>query len=114
MSYLRVSVTDRCDPRCTYCMAKRMAFLPREELLALYALYPNLQTVQWVQEEPRNMGGWSFITRRVDRLIPESAPIGYIGRPARASVSEGYPHTHQLEQQRVLDDALAGREMTFP
>ena len=34
-------------------------------------------------------------------------------RPARASVSEGYPQTHQLEQARVLEDALEGREMTF-
>lgn len=33
--YLRVSVTDRCDLRCRYCMAEKMTFLPRRELLAL-------------------------------------------------------------------------------
>ena len=33
--YLRVSVTDRCDLRCRYCMAEKMTFLPRSELLAL-------------------------------------------------------------------------------
>lgn len=33
--YLRVSVTDRCDLRCRYCMAERMTFLPRSELLTL-------------------------------------------------------------------------------
>ncbi|MBX3594566.1 GTP 3',8-cyclase MoaA [Sphingomonas sp.] len=33
--YLRVSVTDRCDLRCRYCMAERMTFLPRSEVLAL-------------------------------------------------------------------------------
>lgn len=33
--YLRVSVTDRCDLRCRYCMAEKMTFLPRNELLAL-------------------------------------------------------------------------------
>ncbi|MCW4462931.1 GTP 3',8-cyclase MoaA [Sphingomonas sp. BT-65] len=33
--YLRVSVTDRCDLRCRYCMAEKMTFLPREQLLAL-------------------------------------------------------------------------------
>ncbi len=85
---------------------------PREELLALYESYPNLETVQWVQEEPRNMGAWSFVTRRIERLLPIET-FDYVGRPARASVSEGYPQTHQLEQQRVLEDALAGREMTF-
>ena len=85
---------------------------PREELLALYESYPNLETVQWVQEEPRNMGAWSFVTRRIERLLPVEE-FEYVGRPARASVSEGYPQTHQLEQARVLEDALAGREMTF-
>ena len=35
ISYLRLSVTDRCDLRCTYCMPARMAFLPRAEVLGL-------------------------------------------------------------------------------
>lgn len=35
ISYLRLSVTDRCDLRCTYCMAERMQFLPRTDLLTL-------------------------------------------------------------------------------
>ncbi|MBL0373096.1 GTP 3',8-cyclase MoaA [Rhizobium sp. KVB221] len=35
VSYLRVSVTDRCDFRCTYCMAEHMVFLPKKDLLSL-------------------------------------------------------------------------------
>src|SRR5215831_4350986 len=35
ISYLRVSVTDRCDFRCVYCMAEHMTFLPKAELLSL-------------------------------------------------------------------------------
>lgn len=35
ISYLRVSVTDRCDFRCTYCMAEHMTFLPKAEVLSL-------------------------------------------------------------------------------
>ena len=38
ISYLRVSVTDRCDFRCTYCMAEQMTFLPKAELLTLEEL----------------------------------------------------------------------------
>ncbi len=38
ISYLRVSVTDRCDFRCTYCMAEHMTFLPKRELLTLEEL----------------------------------------------------------------------------
>jgi GTP 3',8-cyclase len=38
VSYLRVSVTDRCDFRCTYCMAEHMTFLPKKDLLSLEEL----------------------------------------------------------------------------
>lgn len=38
ISYLRVSVTDRCDFRCTYCMSENMTFLPKAELLSLEEL----------------------------------------------------------------------------
>jgi cyclic pyranopterin phosphate synthase len=38
ITYLRVSVTDRCDFRCTYCMAEHMTFLPKAELLTLEEL----------------------------------------------------------------------------
>ena len=38
ITYLRVSVTDRCDFRCVYCMATQMSFLPRQELLTLEEL----------------------------------------------------------------------------
>ena len=38
IEYLRVSVTDRCDFRCTYCMAEDMTFLPKRDLLSLEEL----------------------------------------------------------------------------
>src|SRR5438876_7723736 len=38
ITYLRVSVTDRCDFRCVYCMAENMAFLPKVDLLTLEEL----------------------------------------------------------------------------
>src|SRR5438046_2214804 len=38
ITYLRVSVTDRCDFRCVYCMAEQMTFLPKAELLTLEEL----------------------------------------------------------------------------
>jgi len=39
ITYLRLSVTDRCDLRCTYCMPERMQFLPKAEILSLEELY---------------------------------------------------------------------------
>ncbi|WP_188866877.1 GTP 3',8-cyclase MoaA [Pseudomonas asuensis] len=39
INYLRLSVTDRCDFRCLYCMAEKMTFLPRAQILSLEELY---------------------------------------------------------------------------
>jgi cyclic pyranopterin phosphate synthase len=39
VDYLRMSVTDRCDFRCVYCMAEDMQFLPRQQILSLEELY---------------------------------------------------------------------------
>ena len=38
INYLRVSVTDRCDFRCTYCMSENMTFLPKKDILSLEEL----------------------------------------------------------------------------
>ena len=39
ITYLRLSVTDRCDFRCTYCMSEDMVFAPRAQILTLEELY---------------------------------------------------------------------------
>ncbi len=39
VEYVRLSVTDRCDFRCVYCMAEEMQFLPRSEVLSLEEIY---------------------------------------------------------------------------
>ena len=38
VTYLRISVTDRCDFRCVYCMSENMTFLPKKDLLSLEEL----------------------------------------------------------------------------
>jgi 2-oxoglutarate dehydrogenase E1 component len=70
------------------------------------ASYPDLEEVVWVQEEPRNMGAWGYIGRRIVEQLPEGLALAYAGRPRRATPSEGYPQAHQTEQQRLLAEAL--------
>ena len=60
---------------------------------ALVASYPALEEVVWAQEEPQNMGAWRPIGTGSRRPSPGS-PLGYAGRPWRASPSEGYPTSH--------------------
>jgi 2-oxoglutarate dehydrogenase E1 component len=79
---------------------------PTERVRALFAGYPNLREVVWAQEEPQNMGAWRAIRHRLEETKPEGVPLLYIGRPWRASPSEGYPTAHLREQDRIVRAAL--------
>jgi 2-oxoglutarate dehydrogenase E1 component len=81
----------------------------KEQLTQLIAGYPKLKEIVWVQEEPRNMGAWSVMQRRMPELIPEGVELGYVGRPPRASPGEGYAVAHTKEQERIVLTALMGR-----
>ena len=77
-----------------------------KEQIALIAHYPNLKEIVWAQEEPRNMGAWSVMSRRLPELIPEGVEFRYVGRPPRASPGEGYAAAHAREQERIVLTAL--------
>jgi len=78
----------------------------QDQLEGIVAAYPNLKEIVWVQEEPRNMGCWKVMSRRLPDLLPEGVELGYIGRPIRASPGEGYSVTHAREQERIVLTAL--------
>ena len=64
--YLRVSVTDRCDFRCTYCMAEHMTFLPKADLLTLEELDRLCSTfVRLGTRRLRLSGGLAFTTYEI-------------------------------------------------
>ena len=79
---------------------------PVEQAKALFDGYPSLSEVVWVQEEPQNMGAWRAIRHRLEEAKPEGVPLLYVGRPWRASPSEGYPTAHLREQDRIVRAAL--------
>ena len=81
--------------------------LPLDEILGMIRSYPNLERLYWVQEEPENMGAWAHVQRRIGRNRPYEVSWEYIGRPRRASPSEGYHGSHVIEQERVLREALS-------
>jgi 2-oxoglutarate dehydrogenase E1 component len=72
----------------------------------LLSRYPSLTEVVWTQEEPQNMGAWRAIRHRLEEGLPAEVDLRYVGRPWRASPSEGYPTAHQLEQDRIAREAL--------
>ncbi|MBA4155872.1 MAG: 2-oxoglutarate dehydrogenase E1 component [Gemmatimonadetes bacterium] len=86
--------------------------LPEEELKALVASFPALREIVWVQEEPRNMGAWSYMEPRLARLVPDGVELRYEGRPERASPAEGTAERHKMEQDRIVTAAWTGAAAT--
>ena len=79
---------------------------PAEGLSELFARYPNLREVVWAQEEPRNMGGLTFMGPRLRSVVPRKIPLAYAARPERASPAEGKASTHAKSQDILILDAL--------
>jgi 2-oxoglutarate dehydrogenase E1 component len=82
---------------------------PVEQAATLLRGYPSLSELVWTQEEPQNMGPWRAIRHRLEEAKPAGVPLLYVGRPWRASPSEGYPTAHLREQDRIVRTALGLR-----
>ena len=81
---------------------------PWVEARAMLARYPRMEELVWVQEEPRNMGAWTYLMPKLLELAPDGVAVGFVGRPERASPAEGYPAAHAAEQGRIVQEALGG------
>ncbi|MEE3327772.1 MAG: 2-oxoglutarate dehydrogenase E1 component, partial [Myxococcota bacterium] len=81
---------------------------PEAELRGIHERYPNLNCVVWAQEEPRNMGGWSFVQERLRADLPPDVRLVYAGRAASSSTATGSSRAHHAEQRTLVADAYAG------
>ncbi len=72
VDYLRISITDRCDFRCVYCMAEDMTFLPRNQILSLEEIYTLAQTfVELGVRKIRITGGEPLIRKGALELLQQ-------------------------------------------
>jgi 2-oxoglutarate dehydrogenase E1 component len=79
---------------------------PATLLREIIAQYPNANELFWCQEEPQNMGGWTFVEPRLENLLPQFGRPRYAGRAASASPATGSYAIHQLEQAKLIAEAL--------
>jgi 2-oxoglutarate dehydrogenase E1 component len=81
---------------------------PAGDLEQVIQGYPNLEEVIWLQEEPRNMGAWSYVGQRLRPMLPPGLELQYVGRPEYASPAEGSLRQHTAEQSRLVQTVLSG------
>ncbi len=79
---------------------------PSVALTGLMERYPQITEVVWAQEEPRNMGGLTFVGPRLRTVVPRRVALSYAARPERASPAEGKASQHARAQERVVLEAL--------
>jgi 2-oxoglutarate dehydrogenase E1 component len=86
---------------------------PEMQLNDILLRYPLTAEVVWVQEEPRNMGAWRYISEQIQPLLASSRrELRYVGRPESASPAGGSGKRHQQEQTELVSDALAEGSIT--
>jgi 2-oxoglutarate decarboxylase len=80
---------------------------PEEALAGVLGRYPNADQVVWVQEEPENMGAWSFAHGRLHRLLRDRFVLSHVSRAESASPASGSAALHVLEQEDLLRRAFS-------
>ena len=68
--------------------------------------WQDCKDVIWVQEEPRNMGAWTFMAPRLASLLRKGQTLNYVGRPEAASPATGSHKQHSQEQEKLVEEAL--------
>ena len=100
--------TERDDVRIV--RLEQLYPFPAAQLERVLAAHPTAEVV-WCQEEPRNMGAWSFVERHLEAVLSAvgSTRAGprYVGRPDNPSPSMGTTTEHEAEQRRIVRSALA-------
>jgi 2-oxoglutarate dehydrogenase E1 component len=111
---LAVAAKGRAEP-VDWVAVARIELLypfPESDLKRVIAGYPRVEEIVWLQEEPANMGAWSWIESRLQSVLPEGVALRYEGRPERASPAEGSATAHTREQARIVEAAFGGERQT--
>ncbi|RMF10499.1 MAG: 2-oxoglutarate dehydrogenase E1 component [Alphaproteobacteria bacterium] len=84
---------------------------PHDSVKKVLARFPNMKTLVWCQEEPKNMGAWTFIMPYLEEVLAEldvgiARPV-YAGREAAAATATGLADRHIAQQKALVDQALS-------
>jgi 2-oxoglutarate dehydrogenase E1 component len=87
---------------------------PRVQLTPYLSGCPKLSRIIWAQEEPMNMGAYSWLLPRLRKLLDDlglkKIPVDYIGRVERSSPAVGSARVHQKEQDEIVQKVLGATE----
>lgn len=100
------------------CRVEQLCPFPYDLVQRELKRYPNAEIV-WCQEEPMNMGAYSYITPRLTTAMTalgrgKYEDIKYVGRAPSAATATGFSQLHVKEQREVVETALQSAPVSFP
>jgi probable 2-oxoglutarate dehydrogenase E1 component DHKTD1 len=82
---------------------------PANELASFIGSWPSsIQQFIWCQEEPQNMGAYTFVAPRLAQLLPSGVELKYIGREASAAPATGIGLHHKQEVSWIMNECFKG------
>lgn len=79
---------------------------PDKDIAEQLKSFKNVKEIIWCQEEPKNMGAWTFVAPRFMDLLEDGQKLTYAGRHASASPAAGQKKVHEAEQEALIEDAM--------
>jgi 2-oxoglutarate dehydrogenase E1 component len=79
----------------------------QESISNLLKAYKNFSKIIWVQEEPKNMGAWNFLSNRIFELLSNSQKLDCISRPEAASPAVGSAKKSTEQQLRIIEESFS-------
>ncbi|MDP9068409.1 MAG: multifunctional oxoglutarate decarboxylase/oxoglutarate dehydrogenase thiamine pyrophosphate-binding subunit/dihydrolipoyllysine-residue succinyltransferase subunit [Actinomycetota bacterium] len=106
VAYLLAGARNEREAPAAIVRVEQLYPFPKEQLTEIFARYPNATEVRWVQEEPENMGGWTFVHHRLRDGLDKRLTLRVAARAESASPATGSNRVHEQETQELLDKAL--------
>jgi 2-oxoglutarate dehydrogenase E1 component len=98
---------EGASPRTAIVRLEQLYPRPIDDVEAVVRVFPNVEEIRWVQEEPANQGAWlDYALRLKDRFA--DLPIVLVSRPELTARSVGSNAGHVMQQRRLMDEAFAG------
>jgi len=79
---------------------------PDKDVSNILNEYDHVDDIVWCQEEPKNMGAWTFVSPRIMQQLQDGQNLRYVGRQASASPAAGQKKVHKAEQEKLVNEAL--------
>jgi 2-oxoglutarate dehydrogenase E1 component len=79
---------------------------PAKQITKALSSYSSVKEITWVQEEPKNMGAWNFLSQRLIENVPGKCNLDFVGRPESASPAVGSSRISTQQQKKLVKDAF--------